>query len=78
LRPGWSRMSGRDALHVRQAGVRRQLRCYKVHCELQSKYADNKLRISIHKVDVGSADDIEAMFLQIDTVVSGTNIHFMD
>ncbi|KAJ6156374.1 hypothetical protein N7497_005259 [Penicillium chrysogenum] len=35
--------------------------------DLQSKYADNKLRISIHKVDVGSADDIEAMFLQIDT-----------
>ncbi|KAF7591217.1 hypothetical protein BBP40_001876 [Aspergillus hancockii] len=35
--------------------------------ELKSKYADNKLRISIHKVDVGSVDQIEAMFQQIDT-----------
>lgn len=35
--------------------------------DLQSKYPDNKLRISIHKVDVGSADDIETMFQQIDT-----------
>ncbi|KAF4760452.1 hypothetical protein HAV15_006583 [Penicillium sp. str.  len=35
--------------------------------DLQNKYPDNKLRISIHKVDVGSADDIETMFQQIDT-----------
>lgn len=34
--------------------------------DLQSKYADKKLRISIHKVDVGSADDIERLFQQID------------
>lgn len=34
--------------------------------ELQSKYAESKLRISIHQVDVGSADQIEAMFQQID------------
>jgi 3-oxoacyl-[acyl-carrier protein] reductase len=34
--------------------------------DIQSKYAENKLRISIHKVDVGSADQIEAMFQQID------------
>lgn len=35
--------------------------------DLQSNYGDKKLRISIHKVDVGSADDIETMFQQIDT-----------
>lgn len=35
--------------------------------ELQSRYAENKLRISIHQVDVGSAEQIEAMFRQIDT-----------
>lgn len=34
--------------------------------DLQSKYAENKLRISIHQVDVGSADQIEAMFQKID------------
>jgi 3-oxoacyl-[acyl-carrier protein] reductase len=34
--------------------------------DLQSKYAENKLRISIHQVDVGSADQIEAMFQRID------------
>lgn len=34
--------------------------------DLQSKYAENKLRISTHQVDVGSADQIEAMFQQID------------
>ncbi|QMW48504.1 putative secondary metabolism biosynthetic enzyme [Aspergillus flavus] len=35
--------------------------------ELQSKYAENKLRISTHKVDVGSADQIETLFHEIDT-----------
>lgn len=34
--------------------------------DLQSKYAENKLRISIHQVDVGSADQVEAMFQKID------------
>ncbi|KAL2871421.1 SDR family NAD(P)-dependent oxidoreductase [Aspergillus lucknowensis] len=34
--------------------------------DLQSKDATNKLRISIHPVDVGSPDQIEAMFQQID------------
>lgn len=34
--------------------------------DLQSKYADKELRISIHQVDVGSADNIETMFQQID------------
>lgn len=34
--------------------------------DLRSKYADKELRISIHQVDVGSADDIETMFQQID------------
>lgn len=34
--------------------------------DLQSKYAEHKLRISIHQVDVGSADQIESMFQQID------------
>lgn len=34
--------------------------------DLQSKYADKELRISIHKVDVGSADNIETMFQEID------------
>ncbi|KAJ6116985.1 Short-chain dehydrogenase/reductase SDR [Penicillium capsulatum] len=34
--------------------------------DLQSKYGENKLRISIHQVDFGSADQIEAMFQQID------------
>lgn len=34
--------------------------------DLQSKYAENNLRISIHQVDVGSADQIESMFQQID------------
>ncbi|KAJ5359435.1 uncharacterized protein N7496_011848 [Penicillium cataractarum] len=34
--------------------------------DLQSKYAEQKLRISIHQVDVGSADQIESMFQQID------------
>ena len=34
--------------------------------DIQSKNADQKLRISIHQVDVGSADQIEAMFQQID------------
>lgn len=34
--------------------------------DLQSKYAEHKLRISIHRVDVGSADQIESMFQQID------------
>lgn len=38
----------------------------KIVADLQSKYADKKLRISIHKVDVSSADQIEAMFQQID------------
>ncbi|KAJ5082692.1 hypothetical protein N7532_011735 [Penicillium argentinense] len=35
--------------------------------DLRTKYAENKLRISIHQVDVGNADQIEAMFQQIDT-----------
>lgn len=35
--------------------------------DLRTKYAENKLRISIHQVDVGDADQIEAMFQQIDT-----------
>lgn len=34
--------------------------------DLQTKYAEHKLRISIHQVDVGSADQIESMFQQID------------
>lgn len=34
--------------------------------DLQSKYDENGLRISIHQVDVGSADQIETMFQQID------------
>lgn len=34
--------------------------------DLQLKYAENKLRISMHQVDVGSADQIDAMFRQID------------
>ncbi|KAI9044856.1 SDR family NAD(P)-dependent oxidoreductase [Aspergillus affinis] len=34
--------------------------------ELQSTHAENQLRISIHKVDVGSADQITAMFQEID------------
>ncbi|KAJ5578434.1 Short-chain dehydrogenase/reductase SDR [Penicillium hispanicum] len=34
--------------------------------DLQSKYAQKKLRTSIHQVDVGSADQIEAMFREID------------
>ncbi|KAJ5613977.1 Short-chain dehydrogenase/reductase SDR [Penicillium herquei] len=38
----------------------------KIVADIQSKYAENKLRISIHQVDVGSADQIEAMFQQID------------
>lgn len=38
----------------------------KIVADLQSKYAENKLRISIHQVDVGSADQMEAMFQQID------------
>lgn len=38
----------------------------KIVADLQSKYAENKLRISIHQVDVGKADQIEAMFQQID------------
>ncbi|KAJ6109089.1 hypothetical protein N7486_001323 [Penicillium sp. IBT 16267x] len=39
----------------------------KIVADLQSKFAEKKLRISIHQVDVGSADQIEAMFRQIDT-----------
>ncbi|KAK6812604.1 hypothetical protein RU639_011584 [Aspergillus parasiticus] len=35
--------------------------------DLQSRYAENKLRISTHKVDVGSADQIENLFQEIDT-----------
>lgn len=35
--------------------------------ELRTKYIENKLRISIHQVDVGNADQIEEMFQQIDT-----------
>lgn len=38
----------------------------KIVTDLQSKYAENRLRISIHQVDVGSADQMEAMFQQID------------
>ncbi|KAJ6032000.1 Short-chain dehydrogenase/reductase SDR [Penicillium herquei] len=38
----------------------------KIVADIQSKYAENKLRISIHQVDVGNADQIEAMFQQID------------
>ncbi|KAJ5904562.1 Short-chain dehydrogenase/reductase SDR [Penicillium tannophilum] len=38
----------------------------RIVADLQSKYAENKLRISIHQVDVGSADQMEAMFQQID------------
>ena len=38
----------------------------KVVANIQSKYAENKLRISIHQVDVGEADQIERMFQQID------------
>ncbi|KAJ5917294.1 hypothetical protein N7466_010848 [Penicillium verhagenii] len=38
----------------------------KIVADLQSKYAEHKLRISIHRVDVGSADQMEAMFKQID------------
>ncbi|KAJ5343117.1 uncharacterized protein N7506_002941 [Penicillium brevicompactum] len=34
--------------------------------DIQSKNADLNLRISIHQVDVGSADQIEAMFQEID------------
>ncbi|OJJ79145.1 SDR family NAD(P)-dependent oxidoreductase [Aspergillus glaucus CBS 516.65] len=34
---------------------------------LQSKYSGNKLRISIHQVDVASTDQIQAMFQQIET-----------
>ncbi|KAJ5902740.1 Short-chain dehydrogenase/reductase SDR [Penicillium taxi] len=34
--------------------------------DLQSKYAELKLRISVHQVDVGSADQIEAMFQGIE------------
>ncbi|CAG8032245.1 unnamed protein product [Penicillium olsonii] len=34
--------------------------------DLQNKNAEKHLRISIHKVDVGSADDIERMFQEID------------
>lgn len=34
--------------------------------DLQSKYAEKKLRISIHQVDVGSAEQIEKMFQEID------------
>ncbi|KAK1148794.1 putative PKS/NRPS-like protein biosynthetic cluster [Aspergillus melleus] len=34
--------------------------------ELQSKHAEHQLRISIHKVDVGSANQIMAMFQEID------------
>ena len=34
--------------------------------DLQSKHMENKLRISVHQVDVGSADQIESMFKQID------------
>ncbi|GAB1207499.1 hypothetical protein APSETT445_006219 [Aspergillus pseudonomiae] len=34
--------------------------------KLQSKYAENKLRISTHKVDVGSADQIENLFQETD------------
>lgn len=34
--------------------------------DLQNKHAEKHLRISIHKVDVGSADDIERMFQEID------------
>jgi 3-oxoacyl-[acyl-carrier protein] reductase len=37
-----------------------------VVADIQSKNADRNLRISIHQVDVGSADQIEAMFQQID------------
>lgn len=34
--------------------------------DIQSKNATQNLRISIHQVDVGSSDQIEAMFQQID------------
>lgn len=34
--------------------------------DIQSKNANKNLRISIHQVDVGSADQIEAMFQEID------------
>jgi 3-oxoacyl-[acyl-carrier protein] reductase len=34
--------------------------------DLKNKYSNKGLRISIHKVDVGSADDIERMFQEID------------
>ncbi|CAI7661496.1 unnamed protein product [Penicillium glandicola] len=34
--------------------------------DIQSKNASQNLRISIHQVDVGSSDQIEAMFQQID------------
>ncbi|KAK4937020.1 hypothetical protein LTR66_015261 [Elasticomyces elasticus] len=34
--------------------------------DIQSKHVDQNLRISIHQVDVGSADQIEAMFQEID------------
>lgn len=34
--------------------------------DLQSRYPENNLRISVHQVDVGSADQIDAMFQQID------------
>lgn len=33
--------------------------------DLQTRHAEHKLRISIHQVDVGSAEQIEAMFEQI-------------
>lgn len=38
----------------------------KIVTDLQSKYAENKLKISIHQVDVGKADQIEKMFQEID------------
>jgi 3-oxoacyl-[acyl-carrier protein] reductase len=34
--------------------------------DLKSKYSNEGLRVSFHKVDVGSADDIERMFQEID------------
>lgn len=38
----------------------------KIVTDIQSKNATQNLRISIHQVDVGSGDQIEAMFQQID------------
>ncbi|KAE8376874.1 hypothetical protein BDV26DRAFT_264609 [Aspergillus bertholletiae] len=35
--------------------------------DLQPRYAEKHLRISIHKVDVGSADQIENLFQEIDS-----------